>query len=366
MAKSFVSIGLGSMGIAAAQCLIDHGWEARGAASHQVGEDLGTVLGRPINGIRVAGQTQDVVDAGADLCVIATRSAVSDISEDIMLAVSAKMNVLSSSEELVYPWPTAPALAKKLDDAAKSAGVSILGAGINPGFAMDMLPILLTSVCRSVRAVEVHRANDLSPYGPSVLQSFGVGLTVQEFESAWDAQQIAGHVGFAQSIMMMSDTLNLGVNRIEETMSPLLARSDRRGQDWVVSSGCVAGIRQEARGYHDDELVVRLVHPQQVEPQADGEETQDVVRIFGDPDIELLIKPEIPGGIGTVALMANSAAPLLAAAPGLLSSVDLPVIHSSNSGPRHPHGESASVHIQPLKYVPDVDTKQTTLKGESK
>jgi len=360
MARSFVSVGLGSMGIAAAQCLIDQGWEARGAASHQVGADLGAVLGRPIQGIQVAARTQDALDAGADLCVIATRSAVSDISEDIMLAIAANMNVLSSSEELVYPWPTAPDLAKRLDAAARSAGVSILGTGINPGFAMDMLPIFLTSACRSVRGVEVHRANDLSPFGPSVLRSFGVGLTVQQFESAWDAQQIVGHVGFAQSIVMMSDTLNLGVNRIEETMSPILARSDKRGSDWVVSSGCVAGIRQEARGYRDDELVVRLVHPQQVEPHVDGDETKDSVKIFGDPDIELLIKPEIPGGIGTVALMANCAEPLLAAAPGLLSSVDLPLLHSSSdvgedrTGARRSERQGVSLHIQPLTYVAEV------------
>lgn len=356
MSPSFVSIGLGAMGIGVAQCLIDRGWDMRGAVSHQVGADLGLVLERPIRGKIVSKGTTDILDTHADLCVIATSSRVSEIRTDILLAVAAQMNVLSSSEELVYPWATDPDLAEELDRASRSANVTILGTGINPGYVMDMLPIVLSAVCRSVTSVEARRVNNLALFGPSVLQSFGIGLSIEEFEHAWVDGDIAGHVGFAQSVAMISDTLGLGVDRIEESMSPISAKRERRAGSQIVPPGTVAGIEQEACGYRGSELVVRLLHPQQVDPAAEGKTTSDYIELRGDPDVRVTIAPEIPGGIGTIAVMANSAPALLEAKAGLLTMMDLPVPHAFGKptqvgGGDGMHRRAVPLQITHLGYV---------------
>lgn len=356
MSGSFVSIGLGAMGVGAARALLDRGWVCRGAVSHQVGLSLSEILdcGMPgMSGVVVSEHSESILDLGADLCVIATRSKVADIYDDVVHAVGAGMNVLSSSEELVYPWASAPGLAVELDHLASDAGVSVLGAGINPGYVLDVLPVLLTAACRSVRMVEAIRVNDLSPFGPSVLRSFGVGLSLEEFESAWDAGLIAGHVGFPQSITMISDALRLGVNRVEETVTPIVAAEERRGLHGVVAPGGIAGVRQEGVGYADGNPVVRLIHPQQVAPHAGGVDTVDAITISGDPDIEVCIRPEIPGGTGTVAMMVNAAGPLVAAPPGLLSPLELPVFRAGAGGMKGPiRCGRVTPQMPPIKYLP--------------
>ena len=54
----------------------------------------------------------------------------------------------------------------------------MLGTGINPGFVLDALPILLSSVGLRVDRIEASRVNDLSPFGPTVMHSQCVGTTV--------------------------------------------------------------------------------------------------------------------------------------------------------------------------------------------
>ncbi len=68
-----------------------------------------------------------------------------------------------------------PKLAKELDKLAKENGVTIVGTGVNPGFVLDLLVVALTAGNHSVERIEASRVNDLSPYGPTVMNSQGVG-----------------------------------------------------------------------------------------------------------------------------------------------------------------------------------------------
>jgi 4-hydroxy-tetrahydrodipicolinate reductase len=93
----------------------------------------------------------------------------------------------------------------------------------------------------------------------------------------------------------------------------------------VVEPGMVAGCRQTGYGFRGDELVVEMLHPQQIHPQLEGIDTGDSIEITGTPDIRLEIKPEIPGGIGTIALLVNCIPLVLKSKPGLITMLDLPV-----------------------------------------
>ncbi len=265
-------------------------------------------------------------ESGADIALLATDSFVEKAFPKIEKLIQAGLNVISTAEEMAYPWSSHPELSRRIDETAEKKGVSVLGTGINPGFVMDLLVIMLTGVCRSVRSVRVERVNSLSPFGPAVLEEQGVGLSPDEFRRRAGSGELAGHVGFIQSIGMVCDALGWKLDRdIEQKMSPLSTGVERSTSYITVPPGQVAGCNMSAVGMVGGKRALEYFHPQQIEPHAEGTDTGDYIVIDGEPTIRLQIKPEIPGGIGTAALCVNMIPLVLKTDPGLKTMIDLPV-----------------------------------------
>lgn len=294
-------------------------------------------IGQPLAGftglctqehVTVVATLAEAMAADPDLVVVATASLVREVFPRIMEALEHGKAVMTTAEEMAYPWPAEPELCARMDTAAKEKGVAVLGTGINPGFVMDLLPVVMSAACTEVKRVRVTRVNDLAPFGPTVLREQGVGLTEEAFRLGVAKGTVEGHVGFVQSIRMVSDAMELGVDRIEQFREPIVSSVRREEKGIVVEPGMVAGCRQTGYGYRGNELVVEMIHPQQIHPHLEGVRTGDTIEIFGTPDIRLEIKPEIPGGIGTVALAVNTIPLVMQARPGLLTMLDLPVPRS--------------------------------------
>jgi hypothetical protein len=323
--------GLGAMGSGIARLVLEKTGLRIVAAidcrPDYAGKDLGMVLGlgKPC-GIAVSSQPDEVLQKEkADVVVMATTSWLKDQMRDLRKVICARLNCISIGEEMADPYAQNPELAKGLDELAKKHGVTVLGTGVNPGFVMDLLVIALTGGCHSVERIEAVRCNDLSPYGPTVMKSQGVGATPEAFRSAVANATIAGHVGFSESIHMISDALGLGIDRIEQTREAIISTVYRETPYVKVEPGMVAGCAHTAIGYSGDREVIRLVHPQQIHPQLEEQETGDYIHIFGKPEIHMAIKPEIAGGIATMGLAVNMIPHVFAATPGLRRMIDLPV-----------------------------------------
>ncbi len=323
--------GLGAMGSGMARLMESKtGLKIVGAYDQdpqKVGQDLGDFLGGAENGVRIQ-QPPNVGEMSleqADLVVLATSSFTKDVAPQIEIALKHSLNVISIAEEMAYPWAQEPELAKHIDGLAKEYGVSVLGTGINPGFVLDTLILAMTGPCLEVDHIKATRINDLSPFGPTVMQTQGVGVSVEAFEAGLQSGEIVGHVGFKESIHLLAKTLGWKLDRIEETRFPIISKVYRETAHVKVEPGHVAGCKHSAIGYVDGVPKIELIHPQQVLPQLEGIETGDYIDISGQPDIHLAIKPEIPGGLGTMAMAVNMIPQVLAARPGLLSMAELPV-----------------------------------------
>lgn len=322
--------GVGAMGIGIARVFGEKaGMEVVGAIDTdpaKIGRSLSDFTGlESQSGVRVSATLAEAMTADPGIVVVATASSTRDVFPRIMEVLEYGKAVLTTAEEMAYPWPAEPGLCARIDAAAREKGVTVLGTGINPGFVMDLLVVALSGACTEVKRVRATRVNDLAPFGPTVLREQGVGLTEEAFRRGAADGSVEGHVGFVQSIHMVSDALGLGIDRIEQTREPIVSSIRREEKGIVVEPGMVAGCRQAGYGYRGDELVIEMIHPQQIHPALEGVKTGDTIEIFGTPDIRLEIKPEIPGGIGTIAMVVN-AVPLLAEArPGLLTMLDLPV-----------------------------------------
>ncbi|HNR46286.1 MAG TPA: 2,4-diaminopentanoate dehydrogenase [Anaerolineaceae bacterium] len=292
-----------------------------------VGKDLGDVLGIGKKlGVIITDKPADVLKKEAvDVAVLATTSWVSEQMGDLRKVITAGINCISIAEEMADPYAQSPALAAELDQLAKKHGVSVLGTGVNPGFVLDLLVVLLSGGNHRVERIEASRINDLSPYGPTVMRTQGVGTTPEAFRAGVADGSIVGHVGFPESIHMISDALGLGVDRIEQSREPIISKVRRETPHVVVEPGMVAGCAHIGVGYCGDKEVIRLIHPQQIHPQLENQDTGDYINIYGLPEIHMAIKPEIAGGKATMGIAVNMIPHVFAATPGLKRMIDLPV-----------------------------------------
>jgi 4-hydroxy-tetrahydrodipicolinate reductase len=289
------------------------------------GKTVGDLLGDCECDVRMTTDAAAVLARKPDVVCICTQSNLHEITDQVEPSIRAGANVLCIAETLAYPWATDPDWAHRIDEMAREHGVSVLGTGINPGFILDALIVMWTSVCLRVDRIEAQRVNDLSPFGPTVMASQGVGTTVEEFERGVAEGTIVGHIGFQESIQLIARALGWEIDEIIETREPIVTAVERSTPHVRVAAGDVAGCRHIGRGYSKGELKIELVHPQQIHPHLEGVDTGDYIRVIGDPEVNMANTPEIPGGIGTYASTGNYIPLIVPASPGLLTVVDLPL-----------------------------------------
>jgi 4-hydroxy-tetrahydrodipicolinate reductase len=255
----------------------------------------------------------------------ATCSRLAEAWAEISTLVGHGVHVISIAEEMAYPACVSPSRADELDKLAIRNGVAVLGTGVNPGFVLDLLVIALTGVCAEIDSITATRVNDLSPYGPAVLRTQGVGLTPEQFHRGLREGTVLGHIGFPQSIHMIAHAIGWEIAHIVETREPIIARVARRTPFVNVVPGNVAGCLHKAVAFREEKPAITLIHPQQIQPENEGIETGDKIEIYGEPNVRLAGSPEIPGGAATVALAVNMIPHVLNATPGLHTMADLPV-----------------------------------------
>ncbi len=262
---------------------------------------------------------------GADVCVIATDSFTKKAFPKIKFAAEQGVNVICTAEEMSYPKAQSPELAAEMDKIARENGVTILGTGINPGLMMDLLAICLSGCMTDVNEVMCKRVNSLSPFGPAVMEEQGVGLSVQAFEEGVQNGTLAGHVGFAESVGMIGSALGWKIDRFEQQMKPIVTSVDRKSAYGFARAGDVAGVNMTGQGYVNGEKKIDMIHPQQIEPEAEGTYTGDYIVLKGSPEVNMQIRPEVDGGIGTIAMCVNMIPHVINSEPGLKTMLDLPV-----------------------------------------
>lgn len=260
-----------------------------------------------------------------DLVLLATDSFTRKAYDKIKKIVNHKINVISTAEEMAYPYDKEPELSKKMDKLAKENGVTILGTGVNPGMMMDLLAICISGVMEDVGDMEISRVNSLSPFGKTVMEEQGVGLTVNEFESKLAAGDIAGHVGFIESTNMIADALGLKIKDFKQFMTPIITDVDRKSPYGFANKGNVCGVDMRSFTKLENGHVINMIHPQQIEPELAGTNTGDYIKIKGKPEINLSNVPEVEGGIGTIAICVNMIPHVINSKPGLKTMIDLPV-----------------------------------------
>jgi len=321
-----IQYGLGPIGCAVARHVVERaGLELVGGVDidpAKVGKDLGEVigLGRAL-GIPVdATLGQFLARTRADVVLHTTSSYFALFTDQILEILQAGLDVVSTSEELSFPWLAHSKEAGEIDRVARKAGKTVLGTGVNPGFLMDSLPLNLTAICQRVDRIDVTRRMNASNRRGPFQAKIGSGMTVDAF-TAKMAEGRMGHVGLPESMGMVFHTLGKKLVRYESSVEPVLAERIVKTEYFEVKAGQVRGLKQVARGHTDRGEFMTLTFIAALNEDGEG----DVIQITGRPNLEVKLTGT-NGDIATVAITVNAIRRVKEAAPGLVTMCDLPII----------------------------------------
>jgi 4-hydroxy-tetrahydrodipicolinate reductase len=294
----------------------------------QVSANASAILRR--RGVEVLGpfgrsERDSALRSGADVVVIATTSFLAAIADDVHDAVESGSNVITTAEEAAYPWANDDALADRLDALARGRGVTVLGAGLNPGFAFDALVLTACGVVPEVESLLVERVVDLSGFGEAVLRRIGGGHSAESFEEGRRAGSVTGHIGFPQSMNVVAGRLGVALERIDGSLEPLFAEQELAASSLTVAPGETAGFRQRYAAISEGRLWFEALFTGHVSPASIGLEPRDAITIRGPyGGANLVSTPGMNPQQGSASIVANSVRRVVAAPPGWLTVGDLP------------------------------------------
>lgn len=318
-------IGLGPIGASIVRQLATRpGFRIVGAVDvdpAKVGRPLGDLVALDGLRVRVSPDIPAAIRAARpEVAVLCTSSSLKKVLPQIQAVLAGRVPIVSTTEELAYPRHTQRRLAARIDELARKARVAVLGTGVNPGFAMDALPITLTGVCERVDAISVHRIQDARSRRLPFQQKIGCGLTPEEFQARVEAGTVR-HVGLTESIAMIADAMGWRLEQVTEEIRPMVASTSISSEFLSVDAGRVCGLVQDGTGYVKGEPRIRL----HMEASLGAADCYDLVEIQGHPALSMKVAGGIHGDVATASITVNSIPRVLHAPPGLHTMRSLPI-----------------------------------------
>jgi 4-hydroxy-tetrahydrodipicolinate reductase len=228
--------------------------------------------------------------------------------------------IVSSCEELLFPVHRAPKETAAIDRLCRMSGGRILGTGVNPGFVLDLLPVCLSGVCRSVKSVYGERVVNASTRRQPLQKKIGSGLEPGEFRRLWDEGK-GGHAGFQESLLLIANAFGWKVGKVTETLEPMIADHDIKTQYFSVRRGLTCGLHQMVRAESKDGHSIHL----DLKMYLDAKDPHDLLRLESDPPVEAYLKGGVAGDSATVAALVNAIPKLLKSPAGVRLMTDIPL-----------------------------------------
>jgi len=288
-------------------------------APHLAGRRLAKVLGASAPRARILADIEEVPKTKTGIAFHTIASQLTDVVDSVATLVRRGWHVVSSSEEMSYPGLRRPDLARRIDRAARTSGRAVVATGINPGFAMDVWPLVLSSNMQTLDRIVVHRVVDARQRREPLQRKIGSGMTAREFAALARDSRI-GHVGLVESAAHLGAALGWKLDSIRETLVPKLASKRIRSAYFTVAAGRVAGIHHRAEAFEGKRL--RIVLDLQMYLGAPA--PRDEVRLEGTPPLVCVVPGGFHGDRTTASQLLSAAARIAAMAPGLHLPSDLP------------------------------------------
>ena len=255
-----------------------------------------------------------------DIAIITTVSSLKKLIPQVEEVAKFGISVISTCEELSYPWKLQPELSNKLDTICKKNNIACLGTGVNPGFLMDYLPAVMSSVCKDIEHIIVERIQDATPRRIPFQKNIGAGLDLDAFK-AKELEGTLRHVGLQESVYLLANSIGLNLDKVTESLEPVIAEKEVSSEAILVKKGDARGVEQVAHGYVNGACKIKMHFRAAI-----GEErSYDKITIKGSPSFSSEIEGGINGDIATCAIAINSINSVLKAQSGLHTMADIGV-----------------------------------------
>jgi hypothetical protein len=340
----------GHVGLHALRCIIRHpDLELVGLWVHspeKAGRDAGELCGEPPTGVAATNDIDALLALGAD-CVVYTATADLrpwEAVDDIARILASGANVVSSSMvQLLHPKSADKAMVERLTAACEEGGTSCFFSGIDPGFANDLIPIAVTSACERVDSVRVMEILNYDTYDqPEVL--FGTMGFAQPLDHM-PLLLFPGALSYAWggAIGQIAESLGVELEEIRETHEKASLDHDVSLAVGDVPAGTMAGLRFEVQGIVGGRPAIVIEHVTRLDdsvapewPHGNGYR----IEIKGSPSFTVELEMEgddgdhNTGGLVATAMRLINAIPFVCeAAPGMLSTLDLPLFGAKHLMP---------------------------------
>ncbi len=318
-----VQMGCGPIGRSIAKLAASRsGIEIVGAADPAfVGRDMGELLDEPkLHGIRISDDARMMIEQTApDIVLHATSSSLEEVVPQFEQILDLGVNMVSTCEEMSYPFFHHPVLSGKLDTLAVQHQATLLASGVNPGFLMDVWPVFMTGILQEVESIVCIRLQDAAHRRLPFQRKIGVGLSVDAFRQSVENGYIR-HVGLPESVAMIAAGLGFQPDDILEEIEPVVADREVHSKELSVACGQVVGVKQVAKGVIAGADIIRL----EFNAYVGAQEPHDAVHIKGLPDLDVVISGGVHGDRATASAIVNVIPRVIDAPPGLKTMLDIP------------------------------------------
>jgi hypothetical protein len=310
----------------------------------KAGRDAGDLagLGRTL-GVTATHDVDAILALRPD-CVIHTAMADNRLMEaldDLAKLLQAGINVVSSGPVfLQYPEGTVPnEMIEPVRAAAAAGGVSLWVNGIDPGFANDWLPLVLTSVCERIDEVRCYEILNYATYDQAmvIFDIMGFGRPLDDIPMLLQPTVLT--MAWGSVVRQLAAGIGVELDAVEEEYVRLPAPETFEIASGTIEKGTAAALRFEVRGMRAGKAVVVLEHVTRLRDDIAPDWPQPVghgcyrVTITGEPnytlDLQLLGSDgdhNTAGLKATAMRLVNAVPAVIAGAPGLLTALDLPLV----------------------------------------
>lgn len=312
------------------------------SSPEKAGRDAGELAGLGCSlGVKATQDAGSLLELGPD-CIAHSAMADNRLGEalaDLERFLTAGINVVSSGPVfLQYPAPGDP-MAAPLDRAAKEAGVSLWVNGVDPGFANDTLALVLTGISERIDEVRCLEILNYATYNQPMVLFDLMGFAQPMDHVPMLLQPGVLTMAWGSVVRQIAAGLGIELDSIEERSERVAAPADIEIDAGTVPAGTVAGLHFEVRGIRGGRPVVVLEHVTRLHddlaptwPQPAGQGCYRVV-VTGEPnytlDLQLLGSDgdhNTAGLKATAMRLVNAVPAVVAARPGLLTALDLPMV----------------------------------------
>ena len=307
----------------------------------KVGKDAGEFVGADPVGVLATDDFEAILNLDADAVAYNALGETSDPNaalDQICRLLESKKNVCSTAVSVhIYPdvVKTAP-LRATLEAACRTGGVSFHSSGINPGYMMDVWPIMMCRLSRRINTIYMTEMVDMSRYTSRQVGDFiGFGKPVEQ-SLVRLPREVVAESSFYASLQMFADATGLQFDDVTVDWELAPSPCDIVTPVYTISPGQVAAVRITLRAYTAGDVRVQnqwvwVLGREAAPPDWSYGDGAWTIRIDGDPCLESRIDASTihdakqPDVLMTAVQTVNAIPAVVSAPPGIHTHLDLPM-----------------------------------------